>query len=663
MKLLLLFPIFGLVGVLAAATLLQVQAVAIRLGWDIRALLGLAVGLIALAIYSHSVWFSDRRTGPLPIEISTVSKYQFDKFIRYLKIALLGLILAAFNYIVLVLFNTVLWPNLWPQPIIYILIGVFGITMWFPELLKSVWALRGIGVMMIFAGESYLLHALQVSLEQPSPLGIIHLVGTTGMFFTITLNYINQIRPKDHRTAPPLPDDLPSVAVVIPTYGEPLAILRRTVLSISRLDYPADKLYILISDDARRREVKQLADMYGVNYAFGPRKDAKAGNLNSALEHISEHFPQATLVLTQDADEIVARSFLKKTVGYFTDPCIAFVQTTKEVFAPPGDPFGTRDRLFYDVLQPGRNGFNAAFACGSGVVWHIDAVKSVGGFSNWNIVEDLTTSYLLHTAGYSSEYHNEILSIGLAPNDIPNLLKQRGTWAADTWRLFLYDNPVFNNKLSLPQRMQYLELGAFYLTALLFTPLLMLVPLISLATGEYLPIEGSALFPWVTVIILYYIILARGRGLILLRHWQYWVGHCPTYIKGFLLALGSRDRKPEYVVTRKTRQRGLYVYLLWVQFLYLAIGAGVIVRAMLHMPEADLYARFTNSAIVTFFMFMVSGICMAAFYNVDLPSPRNFNPLAAWQQLRNQPAFARLIPLGVLLVVMSVMIGVSLAAS
>ncbi len=343
--------------------------------------------------------------------------------------------------------------------------------------------------------------------------------------------------------------------------------------------------------------------------------------MNSALRYLETVFPQAVLVLTQDADEVIHATFLKKTVGYFNDPSIAFVQTPKEAVAPKSDPFGTRDRMFYDVLQVGRNGYGAAFACGSGVIWRIDAIKSIGGFSTWNVVEDLTTSYRLHSAGYRSEYHNEKLSVGLAPDDIPGLLKQRGTWAVDTWRLFLFDNPLFKRGLSLGQRLQYLELGLFYVMSSFFVPLLMFIPVISLLTGDFVPIEGAAFFPWVVISILYYVVLSRGQSLFMLRMWQYWIGHGPTYFKAFWIALGSRRKKPKYVVTRKTRDNGFYAHLLWPQFLYLLVGLIAIIHGLIGLPEIALGTRLTNIGVVVFFMWMVSAICRAAFYGVEFALP------------------------------------------
>ncbi len=536
---------------------------------------------------------------------------------RRLVLSLIVVVLLAINLFLLLSVNTLRWPFLWPRPAIFILIGGVVLALWFREFLTGIWALRIVGLCMIFIGESYFLHSLQVMLQHFSVVAVIHFVGFACTFFVMALNYVNQVWPKNNEQPPSLPPQLPDVAVIIPTYGEPYPILERTLVSLLQLDYPAEKLCIVISDDGHRDEIRQMVQLYHVHYNEGPRKDAKAGNLNAALQYLEKVYPQAELILTQDADEMIDSSFLKKTIGYFSDPQLAFVQTPKEAFTPAGDPFGNRDRVFYDTLQPGRNGSGAAFSCGSGVLWRLSAIQAIGGFSTWNIVEDLTTSYLLHSKGYRSDYHNEILSVGLSPDDIPGLLKQRGTWATDTWRLFLFDNPLRKPNLSWRQRLQYLELGLFYGASVFFLPPLMLTPVLSLASGDLLPIEGSALFPWLAISFVYYAVLSRGRVKHLTRMWQYWVGHWPTYTKAFWVALRSRDQKPTYQVTRKTRQDGFYGHLLWPQFLYIAISLVLMIRALFWMNDVNLANRLTNVSILIFFAFMMSAICVAAFYGVD----------------------------------------------
>lgn len=534
-----------------------------------------------------------------------------------LRWATIIVIAAIVNIILLVYFNTLRWPYLWPRPAVEIIVAGLVLALCFRDYLTGIWLQRLVGLGMVFAGESYVLHSLSVTVQSFSLIALIHLIGATGVFAVMVLSYFNQILPKDHKVAPPLPQDLPHVAVIIPTYGESLEIVESTIVAVTQLDYPADRLYVLVSDDGRCEAISQMAERHGVNYVEGPRMDAKAGNLNSAMAHLEKVYPQASLVITQDADEILNPAFLQKTVGYFADENVAFVQTPKEAIVPPHDPFGSRDRIFYDTVQPGRNGSNAAFSCGSGVVWRISAVNSIGGFSTWNLVEDLTTSYQLHGAGFRSEYHNEILSIGLAPDDIPGMLKQRGTWAVDTWRLFLFDNPLHRKSLGIRQRLQYLELGLFYLTSALFTPLLIVTPVLSLATGIFLPIEGAALFPWMGFILAYYLVLARGHLTRLLRMWQYWIGHGPTYAKAFWIAARSRTTKPAYQVTRKTRMSGFYGYLVWPQFLFLFVSAAVILHAIFAMPEASVLSRLSNIAVLMLLMTLMSGICQAAFYGVS----------------------------------------------
>ena len=103
----------------------------------------------------------------------------------------------------------------------------------------------------------------------------------------------------------------------------------------------------------------------------------------------------------------------------------------------------------------------------------------------------------------------------------------------------------------------------------------------------------------------------------LLRMWQYWIGHWPTYTKSFIIALLSRNKKPRYKVTRKTHQKGFYAHLLWPQFLYILAGVALSVRALMLIPEANRIAIWTNIGIFVFFAFMLSGILQAAFYGMN----------------------------------------------
>ena len=118
-------------------------------------------------------------------------------------------------------------------------------------------------------------------------------------------------------------ENIPSVDVLICTYNEPLDLLQKTIIASKKLEYPQNKLKIYICDDGHRDELKHLCKNYNVNYITRDNNEgAKAGNINNALSIIT-----GDLFAVLDADMIPKKNFLTKTVGYFTNENMAFVQT------------------------------------------------------------------------------------------------------------------------------------------------------------------------------------------------------------------------------------------------------------------------------------------------------------------------------------------------
>ena len=79
------------------------------------------------------------------------------------------------------------------------------------------------------------------------------------------LGYLQTLWPL-RRTPVPLPDDTdmwPAVDLLIPTYNEPLSVVRYTALAAMNIDWPADKLNVYILDDGKREEFRQFAEEAG----------------------------------------------------------------------------------------------------------------------------------------------------------------------------------------------------------------------------------------------------------------------------------------------------------------------------------------------------------------------------------------------------------------
>ena len=258
---------------------------------------------------------------------------------------------------------------------------------------------------------------------------------------------------------PPLlePDPDLTVAVLIPTFNEGREILLPTVAAAIALE-PAHETWVL--DDGDRPEVRRMAEELGARYLTRPTHEhAKAGNVNHALGVV-----KADLLAILDADHVARRDFLRNTLGYFRDPRVAVVQTPQEFYNVTsfehggGTTFGEQfheQTLFYRLIQPGKNRWNAAFWCGTNAVVRTDALREVGGCAVETITEDIHTTIRFHRAGWKSVYHNEVLARGLAADDAAQYQLQRNRWGTGAMQVLKVENPMLASGLTLAQRLGY----------------------------------------------------------------------------------------------------------------------------------------------------------------------------------------------------------------
>ncbi len=250
---------------------------------------------------------------------------------------------------------------------------------------------------------------------------------------------------------------VPSLAVLIPTYNEGPEILVPTIAAAVALD-PVHDTWVL--DDGERPEIAELAASLGARYLARPTHEhAKAGNVNYALGVV-----EAEILAFLDADHVAAPDFLRATLGYFADPRVALVQTPQDFYNVTsfehgsgiayGEPFHEQT-LFYRLLQPGKNRWNAAFWCGTSALVRAEALRAVGGAATDTITEDIHTTIRFHRAGWRTVYHNEVLARGLAADDAGQYQLQRNRWGTGAMQVLRIENPLIVRGLTLGQRLAY----------------------------------------------------------------------------------------------------------------------------------------------------------------------------------------------------------------
>ena len=241
-------------------------------------------------------------------------------------------------------------------------------------------------------------------------------------------------------------EDWPAVDLIIATYNEPIEVLEKTILGALALDWPALNLWV--ADDGRRAWLRDYCASRGAGYITRPDNNhAKAGNINHALT-----VTHAPFVAVFDADFVPQRPFLKRTMGFFDDPAIGIVQVPHSFYNhdPLQQNLALRDalpddqRFFFEAIMPGRDGWDAAFCCGSNSITRRKALEAIGGgLPAGSITEDMLLSLALLQKGYVTRYLNEPLAFGLAPESIDAFFVQRARWAQGAMQiLFLKSGPL-----------------------------------------------------------------------------------------------------------------------------------------------------------------------------------------------------------------------------
>lgn len=242
-------------------------------------------------------------------------------------------------------------------------------------------------------------------------------IAETGAFIGLILFVFNLWRDDDIRIDPPPalmseceenPDgnERPiSIDVFFATYSEDPELVRLGIRDAKCITYPHPiRVNIHVLDDGRRPHMRSVAREEGVGYITRENNTGyKAGNLRNALERTSGDF-----IMICDADTRPFPTLLQRTMGYFRDPKVAWVQTPQWFFdLPEGvplptwlgrifgrcgsamggalqaiighvqigrDPFVNDPQMFYDIILRRRNWANAAFCCGAGSIHRREAV-------------------------------------------------------------------------------------------------------------------------------------------------------------------------------------------------------------------------------------------------------------------------------------------------
>jgi cellulose synthase/poly-beta-1,6-N-acetylglucosamine synthase-like glycosyltransferase len=170
-------------------------------------------------------------------------------------------------------------------------------------------------------------------------------------------------------------------------------------------------------------------------------------------------------------DFIPRKDFLTKSLGYFRDPCVAFVGGP-QVYGNLDESWIARGAAeqtygFYGLMQKGFYGLDMTLLIGANHIIRTEAYRDIDGYTA-HIAEDMLTGMKLyaHKNEWKSVYLPETLLLGEGPSTWVSYFGQQMRWAYGCMDIVFRHAPALLSKMSPRRIFNYVVLQQFYFSGI-----------------------------------------------------------------------------------------------------------------------------------------------------------------------------------------------------
>jgi cellulose synthase/poly-beta-1,6-N-acetylglucosamine synthase-like glycosyltransferase len=337
--------------------------------------------------------------------------------------------------------------------------------------------------------------------------------------FALTIfGYINFLKSfRERKIADATTYDYPSCTIMIPAHNEAV-VIGRTVESMLNLDYPKDKLKILVindgSSDATASIVQEFANrdprVVLFNVPPGEGGKGKSRALNLGLRQVN-----SDVIAIYDADNtpdpkalryLVAQLITNQELG----GVIGKFRTVNKNAALLTRFINIETLSFQSILQAGRwQMHNIATLPGTNFVVWTSLMQSLEGWDEHALTEDSELSIRIYEKGYKIKFIPYALTYEQEPQEWKVWMKQRMRWVRGNNYVigkFFKEIPKFKSKRLAFDLLYTLSLYYVFFVAILVSDILFIVSglnIVSIALpGPYTLVWVFAFFLFVLEIFL-----------------------------------------------------------------------------------------------------------------------------------------------------------------
>lgn len=231
----------------------------------------------------------------------------------------------------------------------------------------------------------------------------------------------------------------PTVALIVPCWNEEKTI-KGTIESLLALDYPADKLSIVVVNDGSTDGSKGVLKEYEKHarvMVIHKENGGKHTALNAGIAAT-----KAEIVGCMDADSFVDPQALREIIGCFDDPKVGAATVAMSVHQPKTlvEAMQNVEYILGIALRHILASVNGLYVTpGPFSLYRRDIVEEVGGFRNGHNAEDMEMALRLQRHGYWIENAPRARVYAQSPKTVRSLVKQRVRWTTGFLRNVLYD--------------------------------------------------------------------------------------------------------------------------------------------------------------------------------------------------------------------------------
>ena len=256
----------------------------------------------------------------------------------------------------------------------------------------------------------------------------------------------------------------PSVTIQLPIYNEKY-VAQRLVDAVCMMDYPKEKMRIMVLDDSDDETVDLLSDVVAKyekqgfqidHIRRGTRKGYKAGALKHAMQTTDTEF-----VAIFDADFIPPNWFLKRAIPHFSNSNIGLVQCRwghiNENYSAITQAQALSLDFHFLIEQKAKSNSNLFMNFnGTAGIWKCACIADAGGWHTATLVEDLDLSYRAQMKGWKCVFLPDIVVDAELPVQMNAAKRQQFRWAKGSIQcaIKLLADIVIKRKVSVEAKIQ-----------------------------------------------------------------------------------------------------------------------------------------------------------------------------------------------------------------